>query len=313
MRTSVSLDCILAAALLVIFSTNANCEAASNSTPEQVSEDATPDAPKLRSTVHSSDAPARAESPRVPDCSDLVGIASANDLPSEFFARLIRQESNFDTKTVSPAGAQGIAQFMPGTARWRGLSDPFEPIESLKEAARWLRELRNQFGNLGLAAAAYNAGPRRVRNWLTGRGLLPRETRAYVQIVTGRSAEEWIGASEATPAPNPNPTGDCGRLVNVAPRNADNLVDHELKAAPWGLQLIGDSSLSKALTEYAEMQKRFHSVLNDRAPTILERTMGGRRPSSWYFVRVSEATREGAMQLCGKLKSAGGSCIVTRN
>src|SRR5712671_5126847 len=65
-----------------------------------------------------------------------------------FLQRLIRQESNFDPNSVSRAGAQGIAQFMPGTARWRGLSDPFEPTEALYESARWLGERRDQFGNL---------------------------------------------------------------------------------------------------------------------------------------------------------------------
>jgi soluble lytic murein transglycosylase-like protein len=101
-------------------------------------------------------------------CDTLNSAAATHGLPLEFFARLIRQESNFDPKSVSRAGAQGIAQFMPGTARWRGLSDPFEPTEALYESARWLGELRNQFGNLGLAAAAYNAGPRRVKDWIAG-------------------------------------------------------------------------------------------------------------------------------------------------
>jgi hypothetical protein len=129
-------------------------------------------------------------------CDTLNSAASTHGLPLEFFTRLIRQESNFDPNSVSRAGAQGIAQFMPGTARWRGLSNPFEPTEALYESARWLSELRNQFGNLGLAAAAYNAGPRRVRDWISGRGQLPRETRAYVRIITGRVAEEWVGVVE---------------------------------------------------------------------------------------------------------------------
>src|SRR5712671_6974345 len=129
-------------------------------------------------------------------CDILNSAASTHGIPPEFFARLIRQESNFDPNSVSRAGAQGIAQFMPGTARWRGLSDPFEPTEALYESARWLGELRDQFGNLGLAAAAYNAGPRRIRDWIAGRGQLPRETRAYVRIITGRAAEEWVGVPE---------------------------------------------------------------------------------------------------------------------
>ena len=104
---------------------------------------------------------------------------------------LIWQESRFSPTAVSQAGAQGIAQFMPATARWRGLINPFDPHWSIRESARWLGELRAQFGNLGLAAAAYNAGPRRIEDWLTGKRGLPRETKAYVRIVTGLAAEEW--------------------------------------------------------------------------------------------------------------------------
>jgi hypothetical protein len=224
---------------------------------------------------------------------------------------LIRQESNFDPKAISRAGAQGIAQFMPGTARWRGLADPFEPAEALRESARWLRELRDQFGNLGLAAAAYNAGPQRVRDWLAGRGQLPNETRAYVRIITGRPAEEWIGAKETLPD---GPTGTCMRAAKLADPTAEHSSpDPNASIAPWGLQLIGDSSESKALSAYAELQKRYRSVLIDRAPTVLKRPLGGHGPSIWYLVRVAESTHERAIQLCAKLKSAGGSCLVTRN
>jgi len=244
-------------------------------------------------------------------CETLEGAAASQGLPVDFFTRLIRQESNFDPKAISRAGAQGIAQFMPGTARWRGLSDPFEPVDALRESARWLRELRDQFGNLGLAAAAYNAGPRRVRNWLAGLGQLPNETRAYVRIITGRPAEEWIGAKEMSPD---GPTGTCMQAAKRAPPTVEHSSpDLNGSLAPWGLQLIGDSSESKALFAYAELQKRYRSVLTDRAPTVLKRPLGGHGPSIWYLVRVAESTHERAMQLCAKLKSAGGSCIVTRN
>ena len=84
---------------------------------------------------------------------------------------------------------------MPATANWRGLSNPFDPLEAIAQSAKLLRDLRREFGNLGLAAAAYNAGPGRVRDWLAGRRALPGETRAYVRIVTGYSPEQWAGAS----------------------------------------------------------------------------------------------------------------------
>ena len=93
--------------------------------------------------------------PQGPDevCHALEQSAAENALPVEFFARVIWQESRFDARAVSPKGAQGIAQFMPRTASWRGLADPFDPIESLRHSAAYSRELLSQFGKLGLAAA----------------------------------------------------------------------------------------------------------------------------------------------------------------
>jgi soluble lytic murein transglycosylase-like protein len=96
-------------------------------------------------------------------CSALATAAAQNDLPTDFFARLIWQESRFDPAAVSRAGAQGVAQFMPATANWRGLSNPFDPLEAIAQSAKLLRDLRREFGNLGLAAAAYNVGSGRVR------------------------------------------------------------------------------------------------------------------------------------------------------
>src|SRR5450755_2925865 len=244
-------------------------------------------------------------------CDTLNSAAATHGLPLEFFARLIRQESNFDPKAVSRAGARGIAQFMPGTARWRGLSDPFEPTEALYESARWLSELRNQFGNLGLAAAAYNAGPRRIRDWIAGRGQLPRETRAYVRIITGRAAEEWVGAPEEIQVDRP--AGPCTEATKSPPKVESNIsVEENANWGPWGLQLISDSSEQKALAEYKQLQKRYQSVLGDRAPLVLKRQLGGRGPSTWYFVRVAESSQQRANQLCSRLASVGGSCLVSQ-
>src|SRR5262245_40241002 len=91
-------------------------------------------------------------------CLMMEAAAAANDLPLEFFARLIWQESNFRPNAVGPMTrsgrrAQGIAQFMPGTAAERGLLDPFDPVQALPKSAEFLRELAAEFGNLGLAAA----------------------------------------------------------------------------------------------------------------------------------------------------------------
>ena len=124
-------------------------------------------------------------------CNALFTSAQDNDLPVPFFANLLWQESRLRNDVVSKKGAIGIAQFMPEVAVETGLANPFDPMQAIPASARFLQRLRLQFGNLGLVAAAYNSGPRRVIEWLEHRGSLPRETRGYVLRVTGLTAETW--------------------------------------------------------------------------------------------------------------------------
>src|SRR6188508_1510961 len=111
---------------------------------------------------------------------------------------------------------------MPGTAAERNLLNPFDPVQALPKSAEFLRELRGQFGNLGLAAAAYNAGPRRVREWLTGSGPMPSETRRYVYAITGGSVEEWAKPGAGDRKPQAGPT--CGTLMAMLKREPNSFV-----------------------------------------------------------------------------------------
>jgi hypothetical protein len=124
-------------------------------------------------------------------CQALFTSAQANDIPVQFFANLIWQESRLKPDDISKKGAMGIAQFMPEVAAEKGLNDPFDPLQALPASARLLRQLRLEFGNLGFVAAAYNAGPNRVAKWLERHVSLPRETRNYVVRVTGLSVDAW--------------------------------------------------------------------------------------------------------------------------
>jgi hypothetical protein len=126
-------------------------------------------------------------------CSNLVDVAQAYDLPLGFFANLIWQESRFDHEAISPVGAMGIAQFMPDVADKYEIN-AFDGREALPASGKLLRTLADRFGNVGLAAAAYNAGPKRVADWLQQRSGLPKETRDYVSLITGKPIEAWRGA-----------------------------------------------------------------------------------------------------------------------
>ena len=107
----------------------------------------------------------------------------------DIFVRQINQESGFKTWVVSPAGAIGIAQFMPGTAATLGIN-PYNPVQSLRGAASLMASYVRQYGSYAAALAAYNAGPGSVNSALRGCGgnwlqCVPAETRNYVHVIIG--------------------------------------------------------------------------------------------------------------------------------
>jgi hypothetical protein len=157
-------------------------------------------------------------------CDTLTRAAQRNDLPVPFFIRLLFQESGFKPGVVSRTGAQGIAQFMPKTADAMGLDNPFDPIEAIPASARLLRTLFEQFGNLGLAAAAYNAGPKRIQDWLARKGKLPDETQGYVKTITGRPAESWKVASAGTPAIKVPQRAPCQEAAGLLAYNGPDAI-----------------------------------------------------------------------------------------
>jgi soluble lytic murein transglycosylase-like protein len=120
--------------------------------------------------------PARFEAP-------IARAASRWNVSAALLAAQIYVESNFNPFAVSPAGARGVAQFMPGTARAYGLGDPLDPEAAINAQAHLMRDLLRQFGSAPLALAGYNAGAGAVERC----GCIPPypETQAYVTRILG--------------------------------------------------------------------------------------------------------------------------------
>jgi hypothetical protein len=257
-------------------------------------------------------------------CLMIESAARANDLPLEFFARVIWQESRFQADAVGPVTrngqrAQGIAQFMPGTANERRLLDPFNPVQALPKSAEFLSELRQQFGNLGLAAAAYNAGPRRVQEWLARTGPMPQETRNYVLAITGTSVDDWAGASKNSKPPDRAPNTSCRELMALLKRAPNPFVTQleqhvTLGAAKlWGVQLAAGFDRNRALAMYGRAMKQLRAVIGDQEPSLLSSLMRTRGFHTFYQVRIGADTRPAADELCNRIRRAGGACFVLRN
>jgi soluble lytic murein transglycosylase-like protein len=239
-------------------------------------------------------------------------------------ARVIWQESRFRSDAVGPVTrngqrAQGIAQFMPATASERGLLDPFNPVQALPKSAEFLSELRGQFGNLGLAAAAYNAGPRRVQEWLAGSGYMSQETRNYVSAITGTAVDEWARPGTKDKLGDRAPTSSCRELIALLKRAPNPFVtelEQHVKLGAdrlWGVQLAAGFNRDRALAMYARAMKRLSAVIGDQDPSLLGSTFRSRGTRTFYQVRIGADTRPAADDLCGRIRRAGGACLVLRN
>ena len=246
-------------------------------------------------------------------CSLIAREAEANGLPKDFFARLIWKESRFDHQAVSPAGAEGIAQFMPGTARIVGLADPFDIKQAIPASAAYLAKLQAGFGNWGLAAAAYNGGETRVGNWLANGGFLPLETEDYVLDITGQSADHFATKSnEIMPRPlDAKLTFDeaCRKLPVIA---ASTIAMSRVNRKPWGIQVAGNFRQAAALRQWERVRNAHPAVLSNHKPVISRvRTPIGRR--AIFAVRIGANSRGEADRICVALRSSGGACIVSKN
>ena len=249
-------------------------------------------------------------------CRLVESSARSRKLPIAFFTRLIFRESSFRTGVVSPAGAQGVAQFMPGTAQERGLADPFDPEQAIPASAHLLTDLRTRFGNLGLAAAAYNGGPNRVANWLEGKGELAAETRSYVIIITGRSAEDWAEEAKAKSGVDvPDAPTSCLQVTaSLRVRRGPQAPDIALAPfAPWGVQLAGNFSKALALASFARARQSYAKVLPDLRPMVIGTRLRSRGLRTYYRVRLPAQTRQAADTLCNRIRSVGGACAVLRS
>ncbi|MEL6503516.1 MAG: lytic transglycosylase domain-containing protein [Pseudomonadota bacterium] len=249
-------------------------------------------------------------------CKALDHLSREYNLPRATFTRLIWTESRFDPGAVSPVGAQGIAQFMPGTARDQGLKDPFDPLQALPASAALLSLLRERLGNFGLAAMAYNAGEGRVRRWLAGTSRLPFETRDYVAAITGQQAEAFrdpaarvldfslakgkpfLSACEALPVRKTR----AKRVARVG----------EAAFQPWGVQVAGSFSQNRAMRSWTRIRAKLRLAIGDAKPRLYrQRTPRGVR-SKWA-VRLGTPNRKQANALCNRIRKAGGFCVVRRN
>lgn len=249
-------------------------------------------------------------------CSLLNRHAEGNRLPVNFLTRLIWKESVFDDRAVSPVGAEGIAQFMPRTAKLRGLKNSFDYREALAAAADYLGFLTEKFGNLGLAAAAYNFGEDGTSGWLENRRTLPAETEDYVLAITGHAAAEWRMPKTTLEIPGLGGTGNfmenCAKLV-LRELLPPTTTTSRSPRKPWGVIIAGGFSESQTLATFSRVKIRYAALLKDELPMIVRTRNLSRGRKLLVRVMIGRNNRNEAEALCAKLKAQSGACIVDKN
>lgn len=250
-------------------------------------------------------------------CKAAAARAAEYNLDSRFLVRLLWKESMFDPNAVSPKGAQGLAQFMPETAERRGLSDPFDPIAAVAASASYLSDLKKEFGNIGLAAAAYNAGEERVRRWKAGTSGMPLETQDYVAFITGREVEAWKApeADHAIPAvgSGKDVVDDCVqlalRLKTPPPGSGVKLAPRR----PWGVLLAQHFNQGQALAMFRRLKVRAPQVLSAAEPMVIRKRNLSRGSRAMALVMVGADSRAAADGICARLAAAGVPCRVMKS
>ena len=248
-------------------------------------------------------------------CELIERKAGQNRLDPNFLARLLWKESRFEPGAISPVGAQGIAQFMPGTAELYDLRDPFNPAQAIHKSAWYLRHLTDMFGNIGLAAVAYNGGENRAARFVAGQGGLPYETLDYVEAITGHGALLWRD--------NPPAEADLKLALNpdmeFRPACEKLAGDRTLREFttqprifPWGVIVASHPSQSGAAQQVARLNRSLRPILGDKRVGYVRKRLSG-QPRAVYTAQVGYDSKSEANQFCLQLKRLGGRCIVLKN
>ena len=254
-------------------------------------------------------------------CRMIEGAAASHRMPVDFFTRSSGRRAAFGRARRAGRGRRAWRSSCRGPPRERGLADPFDPEQAIPKSAELLDELRGRFGNLGLAAAAYNGGPARVEAWLAGRGGLP--ARHAIMSRASPAARRTTGprrARRCRPMQPEGPPTKCLVLVAAFRRGSDRRMIEayggpieESPLAPWGVQLAGNFSKERALASYARARARHADILREVVPMVIGTRMRSRGTRAFYRVRIPAATRQAAVDICGRLHKAGGACVVLKS
>jgi hypothetical protein len=256
--------------------------------------------------------PDRAKPVDIARICDLVeASANENGLPPPFLARLIWKESRFDPGLIARTGERGIAQFQPGLAFKLGLRDSFDAEQAIPALAKYLGELRDRFGNIGLAAAAWETGEVKVAKWLNKGGFLPIGTEDYLLAVLGDLPIVYRKAANVA-VPPLQEGRDFAESCRDISDLADTILLNDADRPAWGAQVAGHFNRATAMKQWELLKEQHPALLGDLEPAVFSaRSHLGR--NRIYVVQIGVENQAEAKAFCDRMRAEGGACVVTRN
>lgn len=251
-------------------------------------------------------------------CRTIERAASREGLDKNFLARLLWKESRFEPSAVSPVGAEGIAQFMPGTAAIVGLHDPYNPAEAIRVAAAYLSRLSNFYGSIGIAAVAYNGGEGRADRFMRDGGTLPYETQDYVEAITGFNAWRWREDPPSSEKIDLRLDGDapfleaCTRLAGKRELREFSTAERRDPALPWGAILASHPTRNGVQRHVTRLNRALRPLLSGKNVSLVRRTLRNGAPKV-YTAQVGWNSRREANSFCQKARAIGLNCIALKN
>jgi hypothetical protein len=245
-------------------------------------------------------------------CQLIADSSRRHGLDAGYFARLLWQESRFDPNALSPVGAQGIAQFMPYTAKRRGFSDAFNPAEAIERSAHYLGALQRRYGNAGLAAVAYNGGENRADGFTQNDKGLAQETWDYVRIITGIGAEQWR---------DDPPQSHDFRLDGAQPflsaclamAKGRRITPLKSNLKPWSAQLAFGKTRAQAKRNVTRLTARCRARVARETVEFVTIPNRVRGQPPFHLGRIGRDTKGGAEKICAALRKDGCLCRVLRH
>lgn len=237
-----------------------------------------------------------------------IQAGQRNGVDPAVLARQARTESGFNPRAVSPAGARGIMQFMPGTAQRFGV-DPTNAPQSIEAAGEYMAANQKLFGgNTGLAAAGYNWGEGNVQNWLKSGAdpsRMPEETRKYVQSVTGKPVEAWLTGNTATPAGGAPAGGETATVSGLPPRQLLSAMLKNPQTREFGMKLVEQARGTGTKDIPAEIQGYLLAVKQGYQGTFLDYQKVKGNQGNKYGVTPIWGLDEKGNQVLGVTNEAG--------